>query len=270
MPRLAPTIWRGIPARWPGEYAVISVSDTGVGMTREVQRRIFEPFYTTKERGRGTGLGLAAVYGIVKQLGGNIWVDSEPGRGSIFTIYLPRTTAAPVSAAPRRERSTPPVGTETILLVEDEVRRAIVRADRARSIRLPRDRSGIERAGADAALRPRRPARPFVDGCDAVGYGRRSARPPPGARTAGPARPLHVGLCRPVGRTSAARRMRPAREAFTAHALLSRVRESWHEQSRTRPEPVLSARPQRIRGCLTSRCRGGSRSGWRVSHPEAV
>ena len=106
----------------PGEYAVVTVSDTGVGMTPEVQQRIFEPFYTTKERGRGTGLGLAAVYGIVKQLGGNIWVESEPGQGSTFKIYLPRTTAAEAAVPARasRDRTTPPLGKETILLVEDE------------------------------------------------------------------------------------------------------------------------------------------------------
>ena len=109
-----------LPGAVEGEYAVITVSDTGVGMTPEVQRRIFEPFYTTKERGRGTGLGLAAVYGIVEQLGGNIWVESEPGRGSSFTIYLPRTVAAPVSRCRAAERSTPSLGRATILLVEDE------------------------------------------------------------------------------------------------------------------------------------------------------
>jgi signal transduction histidine kinase len=107
------------PGVTAGDYAVVSVADTGIGMTREVQQRIFEPFYTTKERGRGTGLGLAAVYGIVTQLGGHIWVDSEPGNGSTFKIYLPQTSVAPVSAT-SRERSSSPVGTETILLVEDE------------------------------------------------------------------------------------------------------------------------------------------------------
>jgi signal transduction histidine kinase len=107
------------PGAVPGAYAVVSVADTGIGMTREVQQRIFEPFYTTKERGRGTGLGLAAVYGIVNQLGGHIRLESEPGRGTTFTIYLPQTIAAPTTA-PSRERSSPPIGTETILLVEDE------------------------------------------------------------------------------------------------------------------------------------------------------
>jgi CheY-like chemotaxis protein len=116
------------------------VSDTGGGMDAETRARLFEPFFTTKEQGKGTGLGLSTVYGTVKQSGGHISVESEPGRGSIFTVYLPRV-AKPAGAAPeaRRPVEAPaprPVGEtrltpgrgETILLVEDAQRvRAVVR-----------------------------------------------------------------------------------------------------------------------------------------------
>ena len=110
-----------------GEYVRMRVTDTGIGMSPEVKEHIFEPFYTTRTRGKGTWLGLAVVYGIVKQSDGYILVESSPGSGTAFEVYSPRTTSEQVAAS--SEHAVAERGTETVLVVEDDpvVRQSTVR-----------------------------------------------------------------------------------------------------------------------------------------------
>ncbi|MCI0584482.1 MAG: ATP-binding protein [Chloroflexi bacterium] len=140
----------------PGPYVMLAVSDTGTGMEHDVREHIFEPFYTTKEHGKGTGLGLATIYGIVRQAGGHIWLYSEPGRGSTFKLYFPRVDAAP---AEEPGELAPVLGAASgsVLVVEDEpsVRdmssRLLERAG-YRVIAVPDGTAAL--AAIDAAARP--------------------------------------------------------------------------------------------------------------------
>jgi two-component system, cell cycle sensor histidine kinase and response regulator CckA len=133
----------------PGPYAVLRVSDDGVGMDAETRERVFEPFFTTKELGRGTGLGLATVYGIVEQSGGSIDVESGPGRGTTFRIYLPGVDKDVAERSFERGSSQATAGTETVMVAEDD---AMVRA----LVRVILEESGytvLEAASGDDALR---------------------------------------------------------------------------------------------------------------------
>jgi PAS domain S-box-containing protein len=109
------------PGLQPGQYVMLSVTDTGMGMDAETRRHIFEPFFTTKEHGKGTGLGLATVYGIVKQHGGIILVTGEPGKGAAFQIYLRYIHGQVLAEGASEVQGKQAAGTETILLVEDNV-----------------------------------------------------------------------------------------------------------------------------------------------------
>jgi two-component system, cell cycle sensor histidine kinase and response regulator CckA len=133
-----------------GDYVCISVGDTGIGIPKEHLGKIFDPFFTTKPVGQGTGLGLATVYGIVKQTGGFITVDSEVGKGTSFHIYLPRHRGEAITTAVEPERAPPRdiTGQDTILLVEDE---EAVRSFAARALKL-RGYNVLEAAGGEEAL----------------------------------------------------------------------------------------------------------------------
>ncbi len=103
-----------------GTYAMLSVTDTGEGISQEIRERIFEPFFTTKELNKGTGLGLSTVYGIIKQLNGHIFVYSEPEEGTCFKIYFP-VIDQPLKVGELKKPETMPIGTETILIVDDDI-----------------------------------------------------------------------------------------------------------------------------------------------------
>jgi len=147
---------RGRPELEPGRYAMLEVRDTGTGMSPEVLQRLFEPFFTTKGPGSGTGLGLATVHGVVAQSGGRIEVESEPGRGSCFTIFLP-AAAAPALAVEAVAAPPPARGHETILLVEDEdgVRRIARIALEGRGYRVLAAASGRAAIGVAEGHGPR-------------------------------------------------------------------------------------------------------------------
>lgn len=133
----------------PGSYAMLCVSDTGMGMTVDVKKRIFEPFFTTKKMGKGTGLGLATTYGIIKQSGGNIWVYSEPGCGTTFKIYLPRVNKAPQKSKVITASTRIKGGDENIIVVEDDyqVQTVVVTGLRQWGYRVFKARNGNEALG---------------------------------------------------------------------------------------------------------------------------
>ena len=133
----------------PADFVVCEVADTGSGMTPDIMEKIFEPFFSTKEVGKGTGLGLSTVYGIVKQTGGYIYVDSTPGKGTAFRIYLPRfreESGQPLARQEKKEKPRDLTGQGTVLLVEDEdaVRRFAVRALQRQGYEVLEAGSGIE------------------------------------------------------------------------------------------------------------------------------
>jgi CheY-like chemotaxis protein len=134
------------PPMSAGDYVRLCVTDTGHGMDEKTKAHIFEPFFTTKEVGKGTGLGLATVYGVVKQSGGFIWVESAPGKGTTFEIYLPLAAGPVLRVESDPKLSAAPAGHETILIVEDEpdVRELACRFLRVKGYRVLEAKDGLE------------------------------------------------------------------------------------------------------------------------------
>jgi CheY-like chemotaxis protein len=151
---------RANPGAIDGEYARLTITDTGTGMTAEVKAHLFEPFFTTKEQGKGTGLGLATCFGIVKQSNGFIAARSELGRGTTFDVFLPMIQHEIEPAEPRDRPRTSALGSEAVLLVEDDVsvRRLAARVLRAQGYEVLEASDGEEglsavKADADKRLR---------------------------------------------------------------------------------------------------------------------
>jgi two-component system, cell cycle sensor histidine kinase and response regulator CckA len=208
-----------------GVYAVLSVSDTGIGMTREVQARVFEPFFTTKERGRGTGLGLAAVQGIAQQLRGGVWIYSEPGHGAVFKIYLPQTDLQPAAVVERR-RSGAPVGHEAILLVEDEIgvrsfTRTVLRRYGYRVVEADSSEAALAHAAGSDDLVDLLLTDVMLSGMDGGQLARLLRRERPELPVL-----FMSGYADPAVKQALPPDARLLEKPFTAHTLLSRVRET--------------------------------------------
>ncbi|HPA72927.1 MAG TPA: response regulator, partial [Spirochaetota bacterium] len=144
------------PIMKPGDYVALTIADTGTGIPEEIIGHIFDPFFTTKPVGKGTGLGLASVYGAVRQNGGAIQVKSSPGRGTAMTVYFPAADAHPWAGEPAPDDGALPRGTETVLVVEDDakVRDFIVKvlSDLGYRVRAARNGvSALETAGGTGA-----------------------------------------------------------------------------------------------------------------------
>ena len=206
-------------AKWevrPGSYTLISITDTGVGMDEATKAHLFEPYFTTKEQGKGsTGLGLSTVYGIIKQSGGHVWVDSVPGQGTTFRIYMPHATSRDslptVSPRPRVAAS----GQETILLVDDE-----------EALRLAARRM-LQRAGFTVLQ--------ATDGADALRVL---------AEHTGPVHALVTDVVMPgVGGPELVRRLREVRPDLPTLFISGYTEEGVRTQGNLRPDAAFLAKP---------------------------
>ena len=228
------------PGAKPGRYVMLAVTDSGAGMTPQTLAHIFEPFFTTKEVGKGTGLGLATVYGIVKQSGGYIWVDSAPGIGSCFQIYLPRveeSVSKPTAEAPTDNLG----GTETILLVEDaDALRKLARLFSRRS-RIPGHRRFEWRRSDPRRRTPRSPDRLARHRRRHARHERTRSRRSAARQATETQSPLHLRLHRQLHRRPrcARRGHLPATQTFHGRSLDTQGT----RRSRRPPEPQRFARP---------------------------